>query len=58
MIERPKILSAIVVPTGGWAFVIDLSKTTDYDTAVTATLPAGTYYLSDAHRSSELRDAL
>ena len=58
MIERPKILSAIVVPTGGWAFVIDLSKTTDYDTAVTATLPAGTYYLSDDHSSSDLLDAL
>jgi hypothetical protein len=45
-IPRPKILSAFTVPTGGWHLKFYLSDMADYDTAMTATIPAGDYFMA------------
>jgi hypothetical protein len=47
MSERPKILTAVTVPTGGWDLKIYFSVAGAYDTDVTVTIPAGTYFLAD-----------
>src|SRR3990167_8625070 len=61
-IPRPKILTAITIPTGGWVFKIYASVATQYDTAVTATIAAGTYYMANDGQSDdflmELQDKL
>ncbi len=52
-IPRPKILTAITVPTGGWTIKIYASVTTQYDTAVTATIAAGTYFMANDGQSDD-----
>jgi hypothetical protein len=39
------------VPTGGWTFKIYLTNAAQYDTDVTATITAGTYYMADDNQS-------
>jgi hypothetical protein len=51
-------LSAIVVPTGGWVFAFTLSDAAGLDTALTATIPAGTYYMAWDFQADDLLDAL
>lgn len=46
MIPQPKILTAITVPTGGWALRIQISNAAPYDVNVDFTIAAGTYYLA------------
>ena len=55
---RPKILTRVTVPTGGWAWDIDVSVAAQYDTNLTGTVPAGDYYVSGDHQSDDLLYAL
>jgi hypothetical protein len=52
-IPQPKILSAITVPTGGWVFKLYVSRLAEYDTTVTATIAAGTYFLAWDNQSDD-----
>ena len=45
-IPRPKILSVITVPTGGWTIKIYRSQVVSFDTSFTAVLPAGDYFMA------------
>ena len=45
-IPWPKILSAFTVPAGGWDLNFLVTVTSDYDTALSATIPAGTYFIA------------
>jgi hypothetical protein len=47
-IERPKILTAITIPTGGWTLTINYSTVANgvYGDPVTSTMAAGTYYMA------------
>ena len=54
MIERPKLLSVITVPAGGWLFRVQLSDAGAYDHTANATLAAGDYYLSGDGASTDL----
>lgn len=53
-LERPKFLSVVQIPTGGWTFKIYITNTVAYDTAVSVTLDAGQYYLSGDQQSDDL----
>ncbi len=55
---RPKILTRVTVPTGGWAWDIDLSNVAQYDTNITGTVPAGDYYIAGDNQSDDLLFAL
>mgnify|MGYP001576752976 CR=1 FL=1 len=44
--SRPKILTVVTVPTGGWVIPIQISAATEYDTTVNATIAAGDYFVS------------
>lgn len=46
MIPRPKILTRIDVPTGGWLFRVKASVAAPFDTTVDATVATGPYYLA------------
>lgn len=50
---RPKILTVVTVPTGGWVFKLYVSRVTEYDTAVTATIAAGDYFVSWDNQSDD-----
>ena len=50
---RPKILTAFTVPTGGWVLKVYVTNAGDYDTAVTATIPAGTYYVAGDNQADD-----
>jgi hypothetical protein len=50
-IPRPKILTAITVPTGGWDWTLYLSNGGQYGTKCTANLAAGTYYMAADNQS-------
>jgi hypothetical protein len=54
MIERPKLLSVITIPSGGWLFRVQLSDAGAYDHTANATLAAGDYYLSGDGDSTDL----
>lgn len=43
---RPKILTEITVPSGGWDLDFIVSVAGSLDTPLTATIPAGTYFIS------------
>ena len=45
-IPRPKILTQVVVPTGGWEIKFACTLAVQFDTSVDATVPAGTYYMA------------
>jgi hypothetical protein len=53
-IPRPKILSVITVPTGGWTFRLAVSAAGNYDTDITATVAAGDYFLAWDMQSDDL----
>ena len=55
---RPKILTEITVPTGGWALKFKISVAASLDTTLTATVPAGTYFISWDAQSDDLLWAL
>jgi hypothetical protein len=57
-IPRPKILTAVTVPTGGWALDMDISVAGQYDTAVDVVVPAGTYFVSGDNQSDDLLFAI
>ena len=57
-IPRPKILTALTVPTGEWAWDIDLSDAAQYDTNITGTVPAGTYFIAGDNQDDDLLFAL
>lgn len=57
-LPRPKILSVITVPTGGWAWDIDLSDVAQFDTNITGTVPAGDYFMSADQQSDDFLFAL
>lgn len=44
--ERPKILTAVTVPTGGWDLDFTISLAASLDTPLTATVAAGTYFVA------------
>lgn len=52
-IPRPKILTAIVIPAGGWVWKIYLTNVTQYDLAVTATMAAGTYFMAGDNQADD-----
>lgn len=51
---RPKILSEIIVPSAGWDLDFSISVAGSYDTPLTATIPAGTYYMAWDAQSDDL----
>lgn len=57
-----KILPAITIPSGGWTLKVYITDTVQFDTGVTATMSAGTYYMSNDNQSDcflwELMDKL
>jgi hypothetical protein len=53
-IDRPKILTAITVPSGGWGLRFTVSDSGSLDTALDATISAGTYYVSWDGQSDDL----
>jgi hypothetical protein len=53
-IERPKILTQITVPTGGWDLVFSVSDLAQYDTQLTATVAAGDYYMAWDYTPTDL----
>lgn len=57
-IPRPKILTRVTVPTGGWAWDLDLSNAAQFDTNLTGTVPAGDYFVSGDNQSDDLLYAL
>ena len=57
-IPWPKILTAVTVPSGGWDLNFVVSKAGSLDTALTATVAAGTYYLAWDYQSDCLLYAL
>ena len=52
-IPRPKILTAITIPTGGWVWKIYLSNAGSYDTALSATMAAGTYFMAGDNQTTD-----
>jgi len=57
-IPRPKILTRVTVPSGGWTWDIDVSDVAQYDTNLTSTVAAGDYYISGDNQSDDLLFAL
>lgn len=53
-IVRPKILTAVTVPTGGWDIKVYFSAAGAYDTPKVCTVPAGTYFLADDGQDDDL----
>ena len=45
-IPRPKILTVVTVPTGGYDIRVYITDSSAFDTAVTAAIPAGDYYVA------------
>jgi hypothetical protein len=57
-IPRPKILTALTVPTGGWTFKFYISVAAQYDTAKTVTIAAGDYFVAWDGQTDDLLRAL
>jgi len=57
-IPRPKILSVVECPSGGWAWDIYISNVAQYDTHLTGTVAAGDYFVSGDNQSDDLLRAL
>ena len=57
-IPRPKILSVITVPTGGWDIKVYISDAAQYDSNFTATIPAGDYFMAGDNQSDDFLFAL
>lgn len=53
-IPRPAFLTEITVPTGGWTWKIYISVAGAYDTALSCTIAAGTYFLANDHQTDDL----
>lgn len=53
-IPRSKILTCITVPTGGWAWDVDVSNAAHTVTNLTGTVAAGDYYISGDMQSDDL----
>ncbi len=57
MIEQPKILSVITIPSGGWQLRFKISSVTQFDTTLTATMAAGDYFMAwDCQSDDFLRE--
>lgn len=50
---RPKILTALTVPDGGWSLKVYVDNAGSYDLAVTGTIPAGDYFVSGDSQSDD-----
>lgn len=57
-IVRPKILSVVTVPSGGWDLDFTVSVAGSLDTPLTATIPAGNYFISWDAQSDDLLHAV
>lgn len=55
---RPKILTRVTVPTGGWAWTIKVSVSSALDTTLSGTVPAGDYFVCGDNQSDDLLYAL
>ena len=55
---RPKILTAVTVPSTGWTLKFTVSVAASLDAEVTATIAAGTYYVAWDGQSDDLLFAL
>lgn len=53
-IWQPKILTAVTVPSGGWDLDFIISDAATLDTSLTATIPAGTYFVAGDNQSDDL----
>jgi hypothetical protein len=51
--ERPKILTAVTIPTGGWVMKIYIDNAGSFDEALTFTLAAGDYFVAFDHQSDD-----
>lgn len=51
---RPKILTALTVPSGGWNLEFTLSNSGTLDTPLTATIPAGDYFVAWDSQTDDL----
>lgn len=56
-VPQPKILTAIIVPDGGWSTRIQISDATPFDTNINFTIAAGTYYMAWDHQSDDFLHA-
>lgn len=54
MIPRPKILTAVTIPSGGWTFKFYCSDAVQYDVTITVTLAAGDYYVAGDNQDDDL----
>ena len=57
-IDRPKILTRLTVPTGGWVLTIVAELGQGGEDSFTATVPAGDYYVSQDNQSDDFLKAL
>ncbi|HJW74987.1 MAG TPA: hypothetical protein VJ787_04875, partial [Thermoleophilia bacterium] len=44
--SRPKLLSVVTIPSGGWQLRMYISNVTQWDTPVTVTMAAGEYFVA------------
>lgn len=51
---RPRIATRITVPTAGWDFEFVITDASSLDTALTATVSAGDYFISGDNQSDDL----
>lgn len=54
---RPKILTAVTVPTGGWTMKVQITDAVSFDTDVTFDVPAGTYFVAGDNQSDDFLQA-
>jgi len=57
-LPRPKILTELTVPTGGWVLDLYITDAVQFDTKVQVTIAAGTYFVSWDQQADDYLGAL
>jgi len=57
-IPRPKLLSVLTVPAGGWDLRLEITDAGQFDTDVDITIPAGDYFMSADNQSDDFLRAI
>lgn len=55
---RPKLLTVVTVPTGGWDLQFKTSTSSSLDTTNTITIPAGDYFVSGDRQADDFVDEI
>lgn len=56
-IDRPKILSVVTVPTGGWTMTLYVDNAGSYDEKIQFTIAAGDYFVAFDHQDDDFIEA-